>query len=425
MSARSTQNRKASLTVILELHILQNFVPANLNRDDTGSPKDCVFGGARRGRISSQCFKRAIRTQFKSAALVTDGNLSQRTKRLVETLAKRLAADPSLRAQGVTEDSARPVAVALLNALGLKVVKDGKTEYLLFLAESEIQALAELAVQYWSQLRAAAQAQPQAQPQADAQAQTQTQTQATKSAANKDLLPHEVKKAMLDRLDGGHAADLALFGRMIANLPEKNVEAACQVAHAISTNKVEIEFDFYTAVDDLKPDDTAGADMLGTVEFNSSCFYRYASVDTDQLRQNLASDPDITRRTVEAFLRASVDAIPTGKQNSMAAHNPPSLVMIVVRERGQWNLANAFVRPIRPTAEADLVQGSILALDDYWARLSGMYGGGDFSGIWLCTTEPEHLSHLKPYLQPSCAQAISAAVAAVFSPVAAVQLPRA
>ena len=152
---------------------------------------------------------------------------------------------------------------------------------------------------------------------------------------------------------------------MIANLPEKNVEASCQVAHAISTNKVEVEFDFYTAVDDLKPDDTAGADMLGTVEFNSACFYRYANVDTNQLIENLGGDTELARTTLNAFLRASVDAIPTGKQNSMAAHNPPSLMMTVVRERGQWNLANAFLKPVRPQGDSDLVQGSVMALDDY------------------------------------------------------------
>src|SRR5262249_33379271 len=158
--------------------------------------------------------------------------------------------------------------------------------------------------------------------------------------------PKAIRAEMLRRLDGGRAADLALFGRMIANLPERNVEAACQVAHAISTNKMEMEFDFYTAVDDLKPEDTAAAHMLGTVEFHSACFYRYANVDTTQLLTNLGRDADLARGTLQAFLRASVAAIPTGKQNSMAAHNPPSLVLIVVRERGQWNLANAFLKPI-------------------------------------------------------------------------------
>src|SRR5205814_5665072 len=121
--------------------------------------------------------------------------------------------------------------------------------------------------------------------------------------AGKNAVPAPVKKAVLGVLDGGKAADLALFGRMIADLPDKNVDAACQVAHAISTNKVSFEFDFYTAVDDLKPDDTAGADMLGTVEFNSACFYRYSNLDLGQLVENLGGDEQLGRQTVEAFVR--------------------------------------------------------------------------------------------------------------------------
>lgn len=376
--------------MIVEQHILQNFAPANLNRDDTGSPKDCVFGGHRRARVSSQCFKRAIRTEFTSSSLLNQANLSERTKRLVEEVARRLTA-----ARGTPETTARGVATALLNEIGLKVVKDDKTEYLLFLSESEINAAVEVATQYLTVLStAAAQAQPQ-------------------GGKNKtETLPKEIRSDMLRRLDGGRAADLALFGRMIANLPEKSVEASCQVAHAISTNKVEVEFDFYTAVDDLKPDDTAGADMLGTVEFNSACFYRYANVDTNQLIDNLGGDTELARTTLNAFLRASVDAIPTGKQNSMAAHNPPSLMMTVVRERGQWNLANAFLKPVRPQGDSDLVQGSVTALDDYWGKLTDMYGT-EFTGIWLATTESDRLTRLAGHTQPSVAQVIANTLAAV------------
>jgi CRISPR system Cascade subunit CasC len=370
--------------MIVELHILQNFVPANLNRDDTGSPKDCTFGGHRRARISSQCFKRAIRTEFKDAGLLKPEHLSDRTKRLVEEIAKRLTK------QGAPEDETRGVAIALLNEIGLKVVGDDKTEYLLFVSESEISAAVEIATQHWAALNAAG----------------QSQRQGGKNAPV--VLPPAIKRTMLERLDGGRAADLSLFGRMIANLPDKNVEAASQVAHAISTNKVEVEFDFYTAVDDLKPNDTAGADMLGTVEFNAACFYRYANVDTTQLLENLRGDAQTAHSTLNAFLRASVDAIPTGKQNSMAAHNMPSLVMTVVRERGQWNLANAFVKPVQPQRDTDLVQGSITALDAYWGKLIDMYGqDGGFRGAWVATTDPERLTHLAAHRQASVAQVIA------------------
>jgi CRISPR system Cascade subunit CasC len=195
-------------------------------------------------------------------------------------------------------------------------------------------------------------------------------------------------------LDGGKAADLALFGRMIADLPDRNVDGSCQVAHALSTNTVNVEFDFYTAVDDLKPEDTAGADMLGTVEFNSACYYRYANVDVAQLCRNLDGDEELAQRTLEAFLRASITAVPTGKQNSMAAQNPPSLVFTVVRRAGLWSLANAFVKPIRLGQDDNLVQRSIQELDTYWGWVAKMYGEGQIVGKWVCALEDDRLTNL-------------------------------
>ena len=103
-------------------------------------------------------------------------------------------------------------------------------------------------------------------------------------------------KEIINAFNRGKAIDLALFGRMLADLPEKNTDAACQVAHAISTHAVEREFDFYTAIDDLKPDDTSGADMMGTVEFNSACLYRYAVINWDKLVENLQEDGILAKK---------------------------------------------------------------------------------------------------------------------------------
>jgi CRISPR system Cascade subunit CasC len=170
---------------------------------------------------------------------------------------------------------------------------------------------------------------------------------------------------------------------MLADLPDKNVHAASQVAHAISTNKISMEFDFYTAVDDLKPDDNQGSDMLGTVEFNSACFYRYANVDIEQLKKNLGGDTELVSKTVEAFIRATVTAVPTGKQNSMAAQNPPSFVLAV------------FVKPVRPNHEGDLIENSIKALDGYWGDLAGMYGKEQIKGACVASLAQNGLVNLK------------------------------
>lgn len=367
--------------MLVELHVLQSFAPANLNRDDTGSPKDCDFGGHRRARISSQCLKRAMRRTFAEEELVPAAERAIRTKRLVEAIGKAIAA------QGRNEEEARRVASIALAGLGLKVDEEGKTQYLVYLGNRAVEALASACNEHWDALLAIV-------PTSSSGEEAGKKKGKEKKEA-KDAVPKSIKDDLLKALDAGRAADLALFGRMLADLPDRNVDAACQVAHAISTNRLGQEFDYYTAVDDLKPGDTAGADMIGTVEFNSSCFYRYANLDLSQLDKNLGGDAALSAAATEAFLRAMIHAIPTGKQNSMAAHNPPSLVFAVVRDRGPWNLANAFLAPVRPK-ERDLASASAVALDQYWGSLVGMYGGRGIRQTFVATLDATALSNLAP-----------------------------
>ena len=358
--------------MLVEIHILQNFAPSNLNRDDTGSPKDCEFGGHRRARISSQCFKRAIRTHFQTTKSLPLEALGTRTKRLVDEAAKRLAE------RGRDAAEARAKAVAALAALNLKTDKEGQTEYLIFLSEHEIEAFVEKCDASWDDI-----------PVPDPNAGQKSQKKAA-------ALPDQLKETFSAVLDHGHgAADVALFGRMLADRPNQSVDAACQVAHAISTNRLSVDFDYFTAVDDLQPGDSQGAAMIGTVEFNSACFYRYANVDVGQLRDNLQDDVALTTKVIEAFLRSSIAAVPSGKQNSMAAQNPPSFVLAVVREHGLWSLANAFLQPVSPTTDADLVDRSVAALDTYWGQLIEMYGAGGIVNTSVSSLNGAGLEHLK------------------------------
>jgi CRISPR system Cascade subunit CasC len=351
--------------MFLELHILQNFSPANLNRDDTGAPKDCHFGGYRRARISSQCIKRSVRKHpaFREAVLHNAGDLGVRTKRLVAKLKKLLHEE-----KGQDAETAGAIAHMVVELLGLKTAKGEKTQYLLYLGEKDILELAELAAQHAEDLH-------------------------RKKA--KDV-PKEVSKAFKELLDkkkkkDAYAADIALFGRMIADDKDMNVDAACQVAQALSTNKVDMEMDYYTAVDDLLPDDQPGSDMIGVVEFNSSCFYRYACVDCVKLEENLAGDADLAGGVLQGFVEASVKAVPTGKQNSMAAQNPPSYVRVVLRKDGfPWSLANAFQDPAYPARGQSLETISTAKLQGYMSKLKKAYDvGGVVCDLVLDLTEAE------------------------------------
>ncbi|MCZ7652235.1 MAG: type I-E CRISPR-associated protein Cas7/Cse4/CasC [Thermoanaerobaculia bacterium] len=368
--------------MLLELHMLQNFAPSCLNRDDTNSPKDCEFGGFRRARISSQCLKRAIRKAFQDRQLLPPEALAFRSKRVVDELANQLAG------RGRDREASLAAAQAVLEGAGLSL-DDGKTQYLLFLGNDQAAALADLIDANWDVVAAL-------QEKGGAEGAEGKKGKGAKKEA-KSKFPSELESAVEAALQGSRAVDLALFGRMLADLKAMNVDAACQVAHAISTNRMNLEFDYYTAVDDLMPEDESGAGMIGTVEFNSACFYRYANVSLPQLERNLGGDRELARQAVRAFLSASVEAIPTGRQNGMAAHNPPSLILAVVRRQGFWNLANAFVRPIRPAAESSLIDSSIAALDRYWGELTSLYGEAEIAGAKVCRLGDGELSALAPY----------------------------
>ncbi|ENO94485.1 Cse4 family CRISPR-associated protein [Thauera sp. 28] len=347
------------MKTIVEIHVLQNFAPSNLNRDDTGAPKDALFGGTRRARISSQCSKRAVRQFFGqqvAQGLLSNEDLAKRSKRLLDALTEILVQ------KGRDPEAAKEKATLALGAMELVVKDDGKTEYLLFLGQREVLGIADVVHEKWDALVA---------PEAPA-AEGKKAGKAKKQAAQG--IDPEIRKALDKVFNGGKALDVALFGRMLADMPEKNQNAACQIAHALSTHAVEREFDFYTAVDDLKPEDTAGADMMGTVEFNSACFYRYAVVDWEKLGQNLQDDTELAAKGLRAFLEGFVVAEPTGKQNTFAAHNPPEFVLVTVRRNtAPRNLANAFETAIR--ARDSLTRSSANALLGKARGLQAAYGG--------------------------------------------------
>jgi len=344
--------------MFIEVHMIQNFAPSNLNRDDTNNPKDCEFGGVRRARISSQCIKRAIR-RCPVFAQTTGVDAATRTRYIIRLLRDRLVAG------GKPEEEVQAVLLAFVPAYLSKLDKGGeRTAVLLYLSRAEIDHIVQALEEKWAAL--------------------------VDEQSRKGAIAPLVKALVKEHKGQTSAPDVALFGRMLAEQPELNLEAACQVAHAISTHRVAMEMDFYTAVDDLNPEDTAGAGMMGFTGYNSACFYRYARLDWEQLVRNLNGDTDLARRTVEGFLRAAVAAVPTGKQNTFAAHNPPSLVFAVVRQGGMgWSLVNAFERPVRVQRDGGLVAPSVDALAGYWDRLCQVYGTDTVSNTAVLALEED------------------------------------
>ena len=227
------------MKTMIEIHALQNFAPSNLNRDDTGAPKDALFGGTRRARVSSQCLKRAVRQYFeelmKREAFSVAMNVAVRTKRCVSGHCRHAWSKRDEQRRSVGK---RPNRLVVRETQAVK--EDGKTQYLLFLGQKRNPALADtIHREVGSRLFPSGSCR-------------RERARKGKKATASECDPKNSRKPIDPVFNGGKAVDVALFGRMLADMPEKNQNAACQVAHAISTHSVEREFDFYTAVDDLQ-----------------------------------------------------------------------------------------------------------------------------------------------------------------------------
>ena len=335
------------MSTYVDIHIIQNLPPSCVNRDDSGSPKSAVYGGVRRLRVSSQSWKRATRLYFND--LLDAKDVGVRTKRVVEVLAERITEDAPELADAAAELAEKVFAAARIKLAPPRGKKDAPQEsgYLLFLSTSQIERLAGLAIA---------------------------------SARGGEALDAKTVKKIFKE---AHAVDIALFGRMVADDTDLNVDAACQVAHAISTHAAENEYDFFTAVDDDKSrseEEDAGAGMMGTVEFSSATMYRYATVNLDMLVENLG-DGDAALRALEVFIKGFCLSMPTGKQNTFANRTLPEAVVVSVRDDQPVSLVGAFEKPIR-TNEADgYLARSVGALAEHARAIEDNYGLKPLAGF--------------------------------------------
>ncbi|WP_309131320.1 type I-E CRISPR-associated protein Cas7/Cse4/CasC [Brevibacterium sp.] len=312
------------MSLYIDIHALQTLPPSNINRDESGAPKSAVFGGVNRQRVSSQAWKRAIRNEFKDE--LDKLQVGTRTKRIVDiTIARIEEIDKSwLEATG-KEAVVKTITEAFKSA-GIKKIeppkaKEGseeepelpRTDYLIFLSNHQIDKLA-----HWI-----------------------VENNGAKIS----------KRDAQGILDSDHSIDIAMFGRMIADLPDYNVDASVQVAHAISVHGAEPEFDYFTAVDDeVEKKEETGAGMIGTVQIMSSTLYRYATINIEQLKDNLG-ETMATSAAVAAFLRSFVTSMPTGKINSFANHTLPEALVVSVRDDRPISFVNAFEVPVSDKGE--------------------------------------------------------------------------
>lgn len=315
----------------LELHIIQSVPVACLNRDDLNSPKTAVFGGVQRARVSSQSWKRAIREMAKE--LAPEQFKGERTRLLFAPLIEEMKKVGLNEADA--DEGARKIVEALVK-IDTESKEKVKSKTLYFMSPLELATLAKAFVE-------------------------------TK----------DIKKTLktVDATSFKDAADISIFGRMVANDHSLTVEAASMFSHALSTHKVDNEIDFFSAVDDLQPKEDSGAGMTSTLEFNSATYYRFAALNLDMLADadHLGSmNREERQSVVKTFIEATIAAIPGARKNTMNGNTRPVYVLGVVREEGHpIQLVNAFESPIRSNQgysakSVDLLKAEYAKLKEIW-----------------------------------------------------------
>ena len=344
--------------MLYEIHMLKNYPPTNLNRDDTGAPKTCTFGGVTRGRISSQCLKRTWRTSDLFRSEIGAENFGMRTRKLPELVSQRLLE------RGIAQeyvDIVKPKISGFGNKDGKETKNGDITAQVIFFSPQDIEAVADMLIEKLGQC-----------------------------ADKKDveeLKAKDLQAAVKDADIRPVTLDIAMFGRMVTSDAFRNVEASMQVAHAISTNQVSVESDYFTAMDDLLNGatmDEQGAGMIADLDFNASCYYIYAALDTDLLHDALKevdNSDEIIQKAVPALLRAMAFTNPSGKQNSFAGHILPSAFMVCCKENKiPVSMVNAFVEPVYGR---DVIRESIQKLADEADAMDRNFGIPTRELIWF------------------------------------------
>lgn len=322
----------------LQLHLLTSYPPANLNRDDLGRPKTAIMGGVLRLRISSQSLKRAWRTSdlFQSSLA---GHVGTRTKEMGKKIYEMLI---QLK---ISDAKAREWAKAIAGQFGK--LKAASTEKSKEFQELEIEQLAHFSPEEEVAIRAL-----------------------VMQLAERKTEPSEQELKLLRQKHS--AADIALFGRMLASTPAFNTEAAAQVAHALAVHRCQVEDDFFTAVDDLNQGiEDVGAGHMGETEFGAALFYLYLCIDRALLLENLNNDRDLCGKTLQALTECAATIAPTGKQNSFATRARASFVLAEKGDAQPRSLSVAFLKPV---GGDDLLGRAIAELTDCYGKMDQVYG---------------------------------------------------
>ncbi|MGA4867244.1 type I-E CRISPR-associated protein Cas7/Cse4/CasC [Streptomyces lavendulocolor] len=339
----------------IDIHILQSVPFANLNRDDTNSVKTVQYGNTLRTRVSSQSWKRAVRTAFEEHI----GQAALRTRRIGERVTQLLTTRDGWPQELAERAGAHAAAASSIKFELAKNPDDPKqivpnkvlTNAMVYVPDSAVTELADLATEHRQALENA---------------------KDLKKPTDKSVLPKEHVEKILRSRNGV----INLFGRMLAEVDDAGVDGAVQVAHALTTHMTDVELDYFSAVDDVTAawGDSSGSGHMGHAEFSAGTFYRYATLDLRDLAHNLNGTTSELAELAHAFLHAFIISLPQAKKNSTAPHTIPDLVHLSVRTDRPLSYAAAFEHPVTAAPQGGYAAPSRDALATYARAANTMLG---------------------------------------------------
>ncbi|MCX4244417.1 type I-E CRISPR-associated protein Cas7/Cse4/CasC [Paraliomyxa miuraensis] len=374
----------------LQIHTLTSYPASLLNRDDVGFAKRIPFGGATRVRVSSQCLKRHWRRAEGPHAL---SSIDLGEGPVAMSVRSRVTFQQFVRDRMVAEGIEQPLAVAATEEVMKLVLGESakakekkkskgadaeeaddscKTSQITVLGRPEVDFLLAEALAIAT---------------------------AAKEADGKDLVKkvQAAAKSHFDRerqknlkgLRMGAGLDAALFGRMVTSDMLARTDAAIHVAHAFTVHEEMTESDFFSAVDDLereRDDSAMGSGHIGSAELTTGLYYGYVAVDLPLLISNLEGGVDrkdwtkhrgpLAAEVIRRIIRLIATVSPGAKLGSTAPHSYAQLVLVERGAEQPRSLANAFLKPVRPDREGDIVKGTYVALAKHLEDLDQMFGRG-------------------------------------------------
>lgn len=326
-----------SKRLYLDIHALQVLPPSCVNRDDTNTPKTCIYGGKTRARVSSQSWKRAARIYMRDHDL---GDIGKRTRKFKSCIIETLSSE-----YGFTEEEASKAAELAIKNSGVASGKDDAKDVIALFSDTEINEFAKVIAEN-----------------------KETALGKTKSDKTKSK---EFSKALVKAIKENPSTDILLFGRMFANKPELNYDAACQVAHAISVNEARTEYDYFTAVDDLSGEEENGSAHINTKQFTDPVFYRYANVNLSDTSELVRLDKNHAAEAARNFLEAFILSMPTGSANGYANRTLPDYVFVAIRDDMPVSFAPAFIKVVNSDNYQEEAERK---MQEYAEKISANYG---------------------------------------------------